>query len=132
MGGQGKAVLRRAARGIFAGKTTKFGNNVSEDGGNRTRRSWKPNVQRKRVFSETLGFVKVPVTAHALRCIDRAGGLDDYLRSTSDAKLGPGVALGLKRSVLAKPAAPSLTDRLKAAGAFLPEAAAAAAAASKQ
>ncbi len=109
-------VCSRAQRGLFAGKTVRFGNNVSEDGGNRcaalqttraeraagshahgsdsaharfsdalcvsafrfprsTRRNWKPNAQRKRVFSELLGrMLPLSLTTHTLRCIDKAGG----------------------------------------------------------
>ena len=40
-----------------------------------TRRMWKPNAMRKRVFSELLGHqVPLSLTAHTLRCIDKAGG----------------------------------------------------------
>jgi ribosomal protein L28 len=95
MGGGKKAatVCSRALRGLFAGRTVRHGNNVSEDGGNRwargskfaprwadparprTRRMWKPNAQRKRVYSELLGhMVPLSLTTHTLRCIDKAGG----------------------------------------------------------
>ena len=41
----------------------------------RTRRNWKPNAQRKRVFSELLGrMLPLSLTTHTLRCIDKAGG----------------------------------------------------------
>ena len=41
----------------------------------RTRRSWKPNAVRKRVFSELLGrMLPLNLTTHTLRCIDKAGG----------------------------------------------------------
>nr|BAJ94398.1 predicted protein [Hordeum vulgare subsp. vulgare] len=46
-----KVVMGRAKRGIFAGRHIQFGNKVSEDGGNKSRRNWKPNVQEKRLFS---------------------------------------------------------------------------------
>ncbi len=46
----------------------------------RTKRVWLPNVQSKRLFSDALGGqVKVKVTTYVLRCIDKAGGLDNYL-----------------------------------------------------
>lgn len=40
MGGGGKlaTVCSRALRGVFAGRTVRSGNNVSEDGGNRRAR----------------------------------------------------------------------------------------------
>ncbi|GMH16087.1 hypothetical protein Nepgr_017928 [Nepenthes gracilis] len=75
-----KVVMGRAKRGIFAGRHIQFGNRVSEDGGNKTRRTWKPNVQEKRLFSYILDrHIRVKVTTHALRCIDKAGGIDEYL-----------------------------------------------------
>jgi ribosomal protein L28 len=38
----------------------------------RTRRSWKPNVHTKRIWSDAFGtMLKLRVTTHALRCIDR-------------------------------------------------------------
>ena len=46
----------------------------------RSRRSWKPNRQKRRLFSLGLDrHVHLDVTTHALRCIDRAGGLDEYM-----------------------------------------------------
>ena len=45
----------------------------------RTRRSWKPNAMRKRVFSDLLGrMVPIYLTAHTLRCIDKAGGASPW------------------------------------------------------
>ena len=73
-------VCGRAKRGLYHGKTVRFGNNVSDDGGNKTRRKWSPNAKRKRLYSEVLNrMVPMQVTAHALKCIDKAGGLDNYV-----------------------------------------------------
>lgn len=78
-----KVVMGRAKRGLFAGRHIQFGNRVSEDGGNKTRRTWKPNVQDKRLFSYVLDrHIRVKVTTHAIRCIDKAGGIDEYLLKT--------------------------------------------------
>lgn len=53
------------------------------NGFDRSRRTWKPNVQEKRLFSYILDrHVRVKVTTHALRCIDKAGGIDEYLLKT--------------------------------------------------
>ncbi|KAK7404679.1 hypothetical protein VNO78_05635 [Psophocarpus tetragonolobus] len=83
-----KIVMNRAKRGLFAGKHIQFGNRVSEDGGNKTKRTWKPNVQEKRLFSYILDrHVRVKVTTHALRCIDKAGGIDEYLLKTPYRKM---------------------------------------------
>ncbi|KAK3239856.1 hypothetical protein CYMTET_50252 [Cymbomonas tetramitiformis] len=81
-------LFKRAQRGLFAGKMKMFGNKISEEGGNKTRRCWNPNVQKKKLFSEILGeSFKLNVTTHALRCIDKAGGLDKYLLNTTDKDL---------------------------------------------
>ncbi|KAM7265807.1 hypothetical protein ACFE04_003490 [Oxalis oulophora] len=83
-----KVVMGRAQRGLFAGRHIRFGNQVSEDGGNKSRRSWKPNVQEKRLFSYVLDrHIRVKVTTHALRCIDKAGGIDEYLLRTPYQKM---------------------------------------------
>eukprot|EP00475_Leptophrys_vorax_P007696 TRINITY_DN14881_c1_g1_i2.p2 TRINITY_DN14881_c1_g1~~TRINITY_DN14881_c1_g1_i2.p2 ORF type:complete len:135 (+),score=12.06 TRINITY_DN14881_c1_g1_i2:570-974(+) len=88
----GRAVMRRARRGLYAGKEIKFGNKISEDGGNRSRRQWKPNVQSKRLYSFALQhFIRFRVTTHALRCIDKAGGVDEYLLNTPDKELNSDV-----------------------------------------
>ncbi|KAG0480263.1 hypothetical protein HPP92_010845 [Vanilla planifolia] len=82
-----KIVMGRAKRGIFAGRHIQFGNKISEDGGNKSRRSWKPNVQNKRLFSYIHDrHIRVKVTTHALRCIDKAGGIDEYLLNTPTTK----------------------------------------------
>lgn len=44
----------------------------------RAPRRWNPNVQTKKFYSPLLDeTLKVQVTAHALRCIDKAGGFDE-------------------------------------------------------
>jgi large subunit ribosomal protein L28 len=72
-------IMKRASRGLFGGKHVRFGNTVSESG-QRERRKWEPNVQHKRLTSQTLGLTKrFAVTTHVLRCIDKVGGLDQWL-----------------------------------------------------
>ncbi|KAJ6673812.1 39S RIBOSOMAL PROTEIN L28 MITOCHONDRIAL [Salix viminalis] len=51
-----KVVMNRAKRGLFAGRHIQFGNQISEDGGNKSRRSWKAKY--------------------------KAGGIDEYLLKT--------------------------------------------------
>lgn len=71
--------FKRAQRGLFAGERIKFGDQVSEMG-NRSKRSWKPNVQRVKLWSETLRErLPIKVTPTALGLIDKAGGLDNYI-----------------------------------------------------
>lgn len=67
----------------------------------RTRRTWRPNVHWQSLFSETLGErVRVLASTKALRCVDKAGGLDNYLLRTNE-KLLPGVGMRLKERLLA-------------------------------
>ncbi|KAJ9675017.1 hypothetical protein PVL29_024115 [Vitis rotundifolia] len=95
-----KVVMDRAKRGIYAGRHIQFGNRVSEDGGNKTRRSWKPNVQEKRLFSYILDrHIRVKVTTHALRCIDKAGGIDEYLLKTPYHKMDTEMGLFWKAKI---------------------------------
>ena len=85
-----RLVCGRAKRGLYHGKTVRFGNSVSEDGGNKTRRKWSPNAKRKRLYSEILDrMIPIQVTSHALRCIDKAGGLDNYVLNTRAEKMVP-------------------------------------------
>ncbi|KAK9818165.1 hypothetical protein WJX72_008080 [[Myrmecia] bisecta] len=97
-----RAVCNRSRRGLYAGKKVIFGNRVSEDGGNRTRRKWKPNVHTQSLYSEALDrMLRLRVTPHALRCIDKAGGLDSYLLNTPDKKLQSDVGMALRAQVAA-------------------------------
>lgn len=74
------------------------GNNVSH-AKNRTRRRFLPNIQDTSMLSDALGeMVAVRVAAKAIRTIDKRGGLDAFLLSTPDAKLGPD-ALDVKKRI---------------------------------
>ncbi|CAN1138360.1 54S ribosomal protein L24, mitochondrial [Linum perenne] len=95
-----KVVMGRAQRGLFAGKHIQFGNQISEDGGNKTRRNWKPNVQEKRLFSYILDrHIRVKVTTHTIRCIDKAGGIDEYLLKTPYQKMDTEMGLFWKSKI---------------------------------
>ncbi|MQL75542.1 hypothetical protein Taro_007897 [Colocasia esculenta] len=66
----------------------------------KTRRSWKPNVQEKRLFSYILDrHIRVKVTTHALRCIDKAGGIDEYLLKTPYNKMDTEMGLLWKAKI---------------------------------
>ncbi|RWW30828.1 hypothetical protein BHE74_00009058 [Ensete ventricosum] len=79
-----KIVMGRAKRGIFAGRHIQFGNKVSEDGGN--------NYIHDR-------HIRIKVTTHALRCIDKAGGIDEYLLKTPYHKMGTELGLVWKARI---------------------------------
>ncbi|KDQ09559.1 hypothetical protein BOTBODRAFT_178942 [Botryobasidium botryosum FD-172 SS1] len=79
--------LTRQPTGLFGGKTIRYGNNVPHSM-HKTRRTWLPNIQTKRLYSETLGeHVRLEVTARTLRTIDKYGGLDAYLLGVKDTLL---------------------------------------------
>ncbi|GLB38318.1 putative ribosomal L28 family protein [Lyophyllum shimeji] len=89
--------FKRSQLGLFQGKTKQYGNNVPFSK-HKTRRTWLPNVQRKRLFSETLGEqLRVKLTTRALRTIKKHGGLDNYVEKTSAKILGwEGMRIRLK------------------------------------
>ncbi|KAF5351598.1 hypothetical protein D9758_003120 [Tetrapyrgos nigripes] len=72
--------FKRSQLGLFQGKTKQYGNNVPFSK-HKTRRTWLPNVQRKRLFSDTLQrFVRVKLTTRALRTIKKKyASIDNYL-----------------------------------------------------
>lgn len=70
------------------------------DDDDRTRRNWKPNVQEKRLFSYIMDrHIRVKVTTHALRCIDKAGGIDEYLLKTPYHKMDTEMGLYWKTKI---------------------------------
>ncbi len=77
-----------ARRCDVTGKGVQTGNNVSH-AHNKTRRRYLPNVQKMTLFSETLGKVRLKISADALRSIEHKGGLDAFLLNTSNLKLAP-------------------------------------------
>eukprot|EP00293_Proteomonas_sulcata_P007391 CAMPEP_0184308964 /NCGR_PEP_ID=MMETSP1049-20130417/17280_1 /TAXON_ID=77928 /ORGANISM="Proteomonas sulcata, Strain CCMP704" /LENGTH=112 /DNA_ID=CAMNT_0026621757 /DNA_START=21 /DNA_END=359 /DNA_ORIENTATION=- len=76
----------------------------------KTRRTWTPNVQTKRLWSDSFGtLLKLRVTTSVLKLIDKFGGLDNYLTSTPDERLASELGVSLKEQVLEQ-------QRRKAAG----------------
>ena len=76
-----------AKRCALTGKGVQTGNNVSH-AHNKTRRRWLPNLQTTSVWSDSLGqAVRLRVSAHALRLIEKKGGLDAYLMGKRDSLL---------------------------------------------
>ncbi|CAJ0757198.1 981_t:CDS:2 [Entrophospora sp. SA101] len=79
---------KQAMSGLYAGETIKFGDQVSKFG-NRSRRSFKPNVQKVKLYSVALDErIRIKCTTTALKHIDLKGGLDRYLLTMKDDKLG--------------------------------------------
>jgi large subunit ribosomal protein L28 len=71
---------KQSNKGLYGHSRVRFGNNVSSKTETKTRRTWHPNIHRKRLWSYALGrWVRVKVQARVLRTIDKVGGLDEYL-----------------------------------------------------
>lgn len=63
--------FKRSQGGLFQGKTKQYGNSVPFSK-HKTRRTWLPNVQQKRLPSETTGeMIRVKVTTRALKTIKK-------------------------------------------------------------
>eukprot|EP00752_Nemacystus_decipiens_P004467 g4079.t1 len=90
---------KRSQIGLYAGKDIRFGNTISFSH-KKNRRTWKPNVQKKALYSEVLDeWIKFQLTTHALRCVDRAGGIDKYLLKTPDKWLNSAQGSNAKRKI---------------------------------
>ncbi len=89
-----------ARRCPLSGKGVLVGNNVSH-ANNKTKRRFLPNLQRRHLYSETLGeSVRLRISTNALRTIDKQGGLDAFLLAAADSQL-PRELVRLKRRIVA-------------------------------
>jgi len=60
--------MQRRHRAILGGKHVQFGNQYSEDGGNKSRRKWDPNVQTTRIYSDALQqYMRLRVSTYVLK-----------------------------------------------------------------
>ena len=73
----------------LTGKGVLTGNNVSH-ANNRTKRKFRPNLNRATLVSDTLKkSFKLKISAAALRTVDRRGGLDGFLDKAKISDLSP-------------------------------------------
>jgi large subunit ribosomal protein L28 len=87
-----------AKRCIVSGKGVLVGNNVSH-ANNKTKRRFLPNLQRTSLLSDVLGTsIRIRVSTNGIRTIEHNGGIDAWLLSTPDTKLGA-EARRLKRRI---------------------------------
>ena len=97
-----------ARRCELSGKAVQAGNNVSH-ANNRTRRRFLPNLNHVTLISDALGQrVRLRITPHALRTVERRGGLDAFLVKAHDKDLSTR-ARRLKREIARRQAAGPLT-----------------------
>ena len=82
----------------LTGKTVMAGNNRSH-AENKTKRVFRPNLVNVSLYSEALGdSVRLRISAHALRTVEKRGGIDAFLAGERDSRL-PAGALRLKRRI---------------------------------
>ncbi|KJV57530.1 ribosomal protein L28 [Orientia chuto str. Dubai] len=82
----------------LTGIAVQSGNNVSHSQ-RKTKRKFLPNLQNVSLFSDILKKTfKFKVAARAMRTLDKVGGLDCYLLSTSDKVLSKS-ALAIKNII---------------------------------
>jgi large subunit ribosomal protein L28 len=86
-----------ARKCVVTGKGVQVGHNVSHSNV-KTKRRFLPNLQRISVLSDSVGSIRLRITAAALRTIEHKGGIDAYLRDTPERKLSPQIRR-LKRRV---------------------------------
>ena len=83
----------------LSGKKVMTGNNVSH-ANNKTKRKFLPNLNNVSLVSEKLDLtVRFKISANALRSVEHAGGLDNFLIKSKDNNLSP-KAKKLKNKIL--------------------------------
>lgn len=79
---------KQSDKGLYGTARVQFGNNVGPKFQTKTRRTWHPNVVRKRLWSHALGrSVQIKVQTRVLRTIDKVGGLDEYLLGEKEGRI---------------------------------------------
>ena len=83
----------------LSGKKVMTGNNVSH-ANNKTKRRFLPNLNNVSLVSEKLDLtVRFKISANALRSVEHAGGLDNFLLKANDTNLSS-KAKRLKKKIL--------------------------------
>ncbi|KXH29767.1 ribosomal L28 family protein [Colletotrichum simmondsii] len=89
-----RLLYKQSNHGLYGTSRIRHGHNVAPKHHQVTPRTWRPNVHRKRLWSESLGaWVRTRLTTRVLRTIRKEGGIDAYVTKTKAARvkeLGPG------------------------------------------
>ena len=73
----------------LTGKKVQSGNRVSH-ANNKTHHRFLPNLQNVSFLSDLLGVqVRIRLSTHGIRSVEKNGGIDSYLLNTSDEILSP-------------------------------------------
>jgi len=81
----------------ISGKGALVGNNVSHSN-RKTKRRFLPNLQTISLLSDSVGSIRMRLSANAIRTIEFKGGIDAYLKGTPARKLSPEIRR-LKRRI---------------------------------
>ena len=93
---------KRFDKGLYHDTLIQTGNQRSFSE-RKTKRKWMPNSHWVKLYSEALDTrVQLRATSKALRCIDKSGGLDNYLIETRPELVGSRYGIWLKRKILAQ------------------------------
>ncbi|EEP80277.1 conserved hypothetical protein [Uncinocarpus reesii 1704] len=84
-----RRIYKQADSGLYGGATIQFGNKISKGRNEgKTRRTWKPNIRKEKIYSEALGkWLDLKVQHRVLRTIKKVGGLDQYLLGEKPARI---------------------------------------------
>jgi large subunit ribosomal protein L28 len=85
------------------GKGVQVGHNVSHSN-IKTKRRFLPNLQTISLVSDSLGSIRLRLSAAAIRTIEFKGGIDAFLKASPDSKLLPEMRR-LKRRIVTAAAA---------------------------
>jgi large subunit ribosomal protein L28 len=89
-----RRIYKQSNSGLHGTLRPRVGCNVSEDHHVRTPRMWRPNIHRKRIWSDSLNcWVRTRLSMRVLRTIRKEGGLDNYvlgIKASRIKELGPG------------------------------------------
>ncbi|HUI34996.1 MAG TPA: 50S ribosomal protein L28 [Stellaceae bacterium] len=85
-----------ARRCPVTGKGVQVGNNVSHSN-RKTKRRFLPNLQTISLLSDSVGAIRLRLSANAIRTIEFKGGIDAFLKGTPARKLSPEIRRLKKR-----------------------------------
>jgi large subunit ribosomal protein L28 len=89
-----------ARRCAITGKAVQSGHHVSH-ANNKSKRRFLPNIQSRRLYSETLkATVRLRIAVNTMRTIEKHGGLDGFLLRTGESDL-PAELRRMKRRIVA-------------------------------
>ena len=83
-----KGTMKRRFRGLYGGKHIQFGNKITFSH-RKFRRTFKPNVQHKRFWSEKYGrFLQFRMTTSVIKKVKKLkGGIDEYIAKAPNKEL---------------------------------------------